>query len=45
MLDEHGDSIARIARAYAGAGEEEDDLYQEILAQAWKSLLDGEAPG
>jgi RNA polymerase sigma-70 factor (ECF subfamily) len=38
LLEEHGDSIRRIAWAYAGAAGEEDDLLQEILAQAWRSL-------
>lgn len=37
LLESHRDALARIARAYAGAGAEED-LYQEILLQAWKSL-------
>jgi RNA polymerase sigma-70 factor (ECF subfamily) len=38
LLDEHGHAIRRIARAYAGAAGEADDLFQEILAQAWRSL-------
>jgi RNA polymerase sigma-70 factor (ECF subfamily) len=38
LLDEHGNSIRRIAWAYAGAAGEEEDLFQEIVTQAWRSL-------
>lgn len=30
--------LRRIARAYAGGAEEERDLYQEMLLEAWRSL-------
>ena len=38
LLEEHGDAMRRIAWAYAGAAGEEEDLFQEMLAQAWRSL-------
>ena len=38
MLSTHGGALRRIARVYAGASGEEDDLYQEILMQLWRSL-------
>jgi len=38
LLETHGDALWRIARAYAASVGEEDDLHQEILAQAWRSL-------
>src|SRR5688572_13970542 len=38
LLDKHGHAIRRIACAYAGAAGEEEDLFQEIVAQAWRSL-------
>jgi RNA polymerase sigma-70 factor (ECF subfamily) len=38
MLETHGAALRRIARAYAGAAGEEDDLYQEILLQLWRGL-------
>lgn len=38
VLESHGGAIRRIARLYAGADGEEEDLYQEILMQAWKAL-------
>ena len=38
LLQSHGDAIHRIARVYARADDEEEDLYQEILMQAWKAL-------
>ena len=38
LLETHGDALWRIARAYAGSDGEEDDLHQEILTQAWRSL-------
>ena len=38
LLESHGDALARIARVYAGANSAEEDLYQEIMMQAWKSL-------
>ena len=38
LLESHGVALRRIAGAYAGADSEEEDLYQEILMQAWKSL-------
>lgn len=38
LLEAHDDALWRIARAYAGSDGEEDDLHQEILTQAWRSL-------
>ncbi len=38
LLQSHGDALHGIARVYAGADSEEEDLYQEILMQAWKAL-------
>lgn len=38
LLKEHARAMRRIAWAYAGAAGEEEDLFQEILAQAWRSL-------
>ena len=38
LLEEHARAMRRIAWAYAGAAGEEEDLFQEILAQAWRSL-------
>jgi RNA polymerase sigma-70 factor, ECF subfamily len=38
LLESHGAAVRRIARAYAGADEEEEDLYQEILMQLWRGL-------
>ena len=38
LLKEHRGALLRIARQYAGVSGEEDDLYQEILSQVWKSL-------
>lgn len=37
-LDEHGSSVMKVARAYALTSEECQDLAQEILLQAWRSL-------
>jgi RNA polymerase sigma-70 factor, ECF subfamily len=37
-LGEHGSSVMKVARAYAVTSEECQDLAQEILLQAWKSL-------
>ncbi len=37
-LDEHGSSVMKVARAYTLTGEECQDLAQEILLQAWRSL-------
>lgn len=37
-LDEHGSSVMKVARAYTLTNEECQDLAQEILLQAWKSL-------
>lgn len=37
-LDEHGSSVIKVARAYTLTSEECQDLAQEILLQAWRSL-------
>lgn len=37
-LDEHGASVLKVARAYTLTSEECQDLAQEILLQAWRSL-------
>lgn len=37
-LDEHGASVVKVARAYTLTHEECQDLAQEILLQAWRSL-------
>jgi len=37
-LDEHGSSIMKIARAYTLTSDDCQDLAQEILLQAWRSL-------
>jgi RNA polymerase sigma-70 factor (ECF subfamily) len=37
-LDEHGSSVMKVARAYTLTGDECQDLAQEILLQAWRSL-------
>jgi RNA polymerase sigma-70 factor (ECF subfamily) len=37
-LDEHGSAVMKVARAYTRTSEETQDLAQEILLQAWKSL-------
>jgi DNA-directed RNA polymerase specialized sigma24 family protein len=37
-LRSHGAGLRPIARVYAGADGETDDLYPEIVLQAWKSL-------
>lgn len=37
-LGEHGSSVMKVARAYTLTSEECQDLAQEILLQAWKSL-------
>ncbi len=37
-LGEHGSSVMKVARAYTLTGEECQDLAQEILLQAWRSL-------
>lgn len=37
-LEEHGSSVMKVARAYTLTGEECQDLAQEILLQAWRSL-------
>ena len=37
-LNEHGSSVLKVARAYTLTTEECQDLAQEILLQAWRSL-------
>lgn len=37
-LDEHGASVMKVARAYTLTHEDCQDLAQEILLQAWRSL-------
>ena len=37
-LDEHGSSVMKVARAYTLTDDECQDLAQEILLQAWRSL-------
>lgn len=37
-LGEHGSSVLKVARAYTLTSEESQDLTQEILLQAWRSL-------
>ncbi|HET6879625.1 MAG TPA: RNA polymerase sigma factor [Pirellulales bacterium] len=37
-LGEHGSSVVKVARAYTLSNEECQDLAQEILLQAWRSL-------
>jgi RNA polymerase sigma-70 factor, ECF subfamily len=37
-LKEHGSSVMKVARAYTLTSEERQDLAQEILLQAWRSL-------
>ncbi len=38
LLQSHDAAMRRIAGVYAGTDGEEDDLYQEILTQVWRSL-------
>lgn len=38
LVESHGDAVRRIARVYAGADSDGEDLYQEIMMQAWKSF-------
>ncbi len=38
LLEDHDATLRGIAVAYAGADGEEEDLYQEILVQVWRSL-------
>lgn len=44
-LNDHGSSIVKVARAYTLTNEDCQDLAQEILFQAWRSLpnFDGQA--
>jgi RNA polymerase sigma factor (sigma-70 family) len=37
LLARYGPSLRRIARSYAGARGESEDLHQEILCQLWRS--------
>jgi RNA polymerase sigma-70 factor, ECF subfamily len=37
-LDDHGSSVMKVSRAYTLTSEETQDLAQEILPQAWRSL-------
>ena len=37
-LDDHGSSVMKVSRAYTLTSEETQDLAQEILLQAWRSL-------
>ncbi len=37
-LEEHSSSVFKVARAYTLSNEESQDLAQEILLQAWRSL-------
>ena len=37
-LNQHGSAVMKVARAYALTSEERQDLAQEILLQAWRSL-------
>lgn len=37
-LDEHGSSVMKVARAYTLISDDCQDLAQEILLQAWRSL-------
>lgn len=37
-LDEHGSSVMKVARAYTLTSEDAQDLAQEIMLQAWRSL-------
>ncbi len=38
LLKDHDGALRGIAIAYAGADGEEEDLYQEVLMQVWRSL-------
>lgn len=38
LLQDHDAAVRRIAGVYAGGDGEEEDLYQEILTQVWRSL-------
>ena len=38
LLKDHDGALRGIAIAYAGADGEEEDLYQEVLMQIWRSL-------
>jgi RNA polymerase sigma-70 factor, ECF subfamily len=38
LLQTHGAALHRLARAYAGRTGEQEDLYQEMLLQLWRSL-------
>ncbi|QEG32932.1 RNA polymerase sigma factor [Bythopirellula goksoeyrii] len=42
-LEEHGSSVIKVARAYTLTSEECQDLAQEIMLQAWRSLPKFEA--
>ena len=37
-LGEHGSAVLKVARAYTLTGDDRQDLAQEILLQAWRSL-------
>jgi RNA polymerase sigma-70 factor (ECF subfamily) len=37
-IEAHDDALRRVAWAYGGAEGEEEDLHQEILAEAWRSF-------
>tara|TARA_Y100001949_G_C15915492_1_gene298824 strand:+ start:463 stop:969 length:507 start_codon:yes stop_codon:yes gene_type:complete len=38
VVQEHGPKIYRLCKAYFGADEELDDVYQETLINIWKSM-------
>ncbi len=39
ILLEYGPSMRRVARVYAGQDGDEEDLFQEMQFQVWRSLL------
>ena len=38
LVNENRNKILRVCRVYAGNSADQDDLYQEILCQIWRSL-------
>ncbi|WP_421869313.1 RNA polymerase sigma factor [Marinoscillum sp.] len=38
LVEERGPSIYRLCKAYCGASDELDDVYQEVLINIWKAI-------